>query len=420
MQDIDLHTILEDFTHEVTRPQSAQHILPAPAKAEAEAEAPPIAFTVTPLETVTFDLLTPPPSISPVSIVASELSTSSASSPSSHPSLVPSSTDPESILGLIQFFLHIQSDLSEVHQWIKAAFDHQDLILARQLWLYLHPNEREHELDEVNDKNLLIQNILKMIHGSESQNTQEHAISINLDRLVRISRDVLKLPAAMRRSQKTKDLVHHVCKYCQKTFTANTNLKSHIRKYHELDKGFICSFCGSVFGDSKNLRDHELRVHEEELRDTAADPLATGTNPSSRMINQGASGGSSGSSTTTPAHVPLRQEKSQNSVRLHPCGQCNKAFKRKNRLREHHHRVHLQDNHNKTNCPFPGCSSLFTSKWLLKQHVSVVHWKEKTHSCPECDKKFGYAHHVVVHMKQIHGIENPRKHPQQNPSNGTC
>lgn len=401
MQDIDIGTILEDFTHEVIPPQPHQRVRPS---SSTPAEGPPIAFTVTPLEPVAFDLLTPPPSISPVSTVASELSTSSSSYSSSHPALVPSSTDPESILGLIQFFLNIQPELSEVHQWIKAAFDHQDLILARQLWLYLHPNEQEYKLEEVHDKNQLIQNILKMIHGSETQ-TQEHAISINLDRLVRISRDVLQLPMVMRRSQKTKDLVHHVCKYCQKTFTANTNLKSHIRKYHELDKGFICSSCGSVFGDSKNLKDHELRVHKEELRDNGDLLAQTKAAPSSSGMIK------------TELATP---ETSQTSVRLHPCGQCNKAFKRKNRLREHYHRVHLQDNHNKTNCPFPGCSSLFTSKWLLKQHVSVVHWKEKTHSCPECDKKFGYAHHVVVHMKQIHGIQNPRNHLQQNTSNGNC
>ena len=89
--------------------------------------------------------------------------------------------------------------------------------------------------------------------------------------------------------------------------------------------------------------------------------------------------------------------------------ECGRSFTRRCRLREHIDCVHeLLRRRFPCGRPLEGgdgderCEAAFNSRWLLRQHVAVVHLGQRRHRCPECGKRFGYVHHVRSHMKHRH------------------
>jgi DNA-directed RNA polymerase subunit RPC12/RpoP len=149
----------------------------------------------------------------------------------------------------------------------------------------------------------------------------------------------------------------------------NENLKRHIRKFHELDKGFMCSFCGEVFGDARALSDHELRLHATEFEDEAA---------------------------VTAAEV--------GAIRSYGCSLCHRTFARTSHLRKHEARVHDSDSRPGVACVSTDCDAVFDNKYNMRRHVSVVHRTESIYDCEMCHKQFGFLQHLNTHRSVDHGI----------------
>ena len=142
--------------------------------------------------------------------------------------------------------------------------------------------------------------------------------------------------------------VSHRCDRCKKGFPSAAALKAHIRASHETSMAFICSYCGMLFGRQESMAEHEAEAHAEDEDDPEK---------KSSMMN-------------------FNNSRRNRRVRDLPC---------------------------------PQCDSYFSTNWLLKQHVSVVHWGERKFECGFCGKKFGYSHHLSSHITSQHSASKKRK-----------
>lgn len=60
---------------------------------------------------------------------------------------------------------------------------------------------------------------------------------------------------------KEKKIKKKKCKYCEKVFLVQANLKEHILTKHENKKNFHCDVCNQSFGTRNILRTHKFNVH---------------------------------------------------------------------------------------------------------------------------------------------------------------
>lgn len=60
----------------------------------------------------------------------------------------------------------------------------------------------------------------------------------------------------------------------------------------------------------------------------------------------------------------------------------------------------------------PECSSTFTARWSLTQHILNSHQKERLYSCDVCLKAFSRKDHLTKH-KRVHKIQKQQKEEQK-------
>uniref|UniRef100_A0A182V3B9 C2H2-type domain-containing protein n=1 Tax=Anopheles merus TaxID=30066 RepID=A0A182V3B9_ANOME len=108
------------------------------------------------------------------------------------------------------------------------------------------------------------------------------------------------------------------CLYCEKTFTANSNLNAHIRSVHSARKDYRCDECNESFTTKDHLNKHQRSRHRQE--------------------------------------------------RAFVCGECGKSYLQRSHLNEHIAASHREDRYL---CHV--CNGSYVSKSSLKRHQQQKH-----------------------------------------------
>lgn len=102
---------------------------------------------------------------------------------------------------------------------------------------------------------------------------------------------------------------------------------------------------------------------------------------------------------TQYTHPPQKEK-----PRLYKCGECDKAFMKKEHLKRHA-LVHTGGRPSHT-CEVPGCNKTYSSKDLLTNHLKYIHLgvqPERAYLCIDCGKDFVRKDHMQRHKKNVHG-----------------
>jgi len=147
------------------------------------------------------------------------------------------------------------------------------------------------------------------------------------------------------------------CKFCEKMFGHRSNLKIHIRDYHENPKGHICNICGKKFTQRSHLRTH-MKTHDpnraRDLKCTQCD-FATFDKK------------------TFQTHLNFHKKKNAEIAAM-----------------ENPHRC-------------PKCPSVLKSKRSLNKHMRIVHPKN-LFECDICGRMIKVKINILGHLKNVHKI----------------
>jgi len=196
------------------------------------------------------------------------------------------------------------------------------------------------------------------------------------------SRKKSKLSRKYVRQKNTQD---YKCQKCTACFSTQLKLQAHGKEMsHYID--INCSKCNTEkeFPSFQSLRRHMRDVHCESLEDlsTRTCSVCSKVFPSSGKLK-----------THTKTVHPETKE--------FQCVICQKEFSAKRYLQEHLLRTHVQD---RVRFPCTKCSESFASRPGLSRHLKYKHTEEDQKNyifCEVCDKKFlrreNYKLHIVIH-----------------------
>ena len=141
-----------------------------------------------------------------------------------------------------------------------------------------------------------------------------------------------------------------ICPVCTSTFAVKCDLKKHVDSVHEGKKPFRCSVCSAMF---QSLMKHTAAVHERKK------PFIC-TISSSTFSEKG----------TLKKHINSIHERK----RPFSCPECCAAFSQKRRSKATHWKCSWRE---ETKPYSSVCSSAFSTKQNLKQHIASIHEGKK-------------------------------------------
>ena len=174
-----------------------------------------------------------------------------------------------------------------------------------------------------------------------------------------------------------------ICPHCQMPVVGKKSFERHLRNFHNTTlprerEDVMCQICGKTLKHSKILQTHMKEVHGDKsfTCNLCGLNLSCQRNLSQHMITH-----------TTPSI---------------PCDQCGKLFKRKDAVKSHIKKFHMQVREKKCN----QCDKSFADDRHLREHVMAIHDKLKPFGCEICDFKCARIDNLNTHRKKIHGIDN--------------
>jgi len=170
---------------------------------------------------------------------------------------------------------------------------------------------------------------------------------------------------------------------CLKSFSTAYNLKTHIQLHNKV-LSFQCEHCDNKFSTEKELQLHKGKLHKN---------IAL-------LFKCPIEGCSKTFMTESNLNTHLKNHKAANSV----CDICEKVFDKPSRLKTH---MFFHTGERPFRCDFIGCSWTFPTQSKLARHKRT-HTKEKKIICHICDKAFGRRDHLRQHL-QTHKNEDDDK-----------
>ncbi|KAM3955179.1 uncharacterized protein ACR2FA_010963 [Aphomia sociella] len=242
------------------------------------------------------------------------------------------------------------------------------------------------------------------------------------------------------------DFKPYECRYCLKTFRAETSLADHVNTHTNLNT-YQCDICEKMFRYKQTLRKH-LKWHSGEIQKVICEVCGGSFNDQSNLKSH-----------LQTVHQKLRLYKchlcpkafaANKTLKVHmrnhtgerpyPCDLCTKSFtsfsSRKAHMEKHDPEFSYQckvcpqtfktrgefTKHTKKHVGMKPlvcdtCGKDFTCGYSLKRHM-VEHTGLKPFECDKCDKKFSQKAVMVRHMKRLHN--GTRRSPADRKQCGLC
>ena len=207
--------------------------------------------------------------------------------------------------------------------------------------------------------------------------------------------------------------VNNSCEECNLTFNSNYRRKIHVLKIHEKKFDYECSKCNKKFCVKGQLSFHMKKSHASNGKEKQLFCCEYCSKQFKTLPR-------------LKGHINMVHLKIKNF----PCEQCDKSFFRKYNLQEHSRiehsdgikkflcadcgncyltsqKLHL---HNKTvhgskNFECDKCHKCFALQRLLNEHVKKAHGVREE-KCPQCDKCFTNKTSVTIHIRSVHATRS--------------
>ncbi|XP_065085408.1 transcription factor grauzone-like [Ochlerotatus camptorhynchus] len=202
------------------------------------------------------------------------------------------------------------------------------------------------------------------------------------------------------------------CHRCEKSFTKEVILKSHLMGHETLDKQTVkCEVCGKCFGHKRFLKNHVKTVHQKPT-DFICEICSKGFYLRSTFLTHRKKHELTTEQQRKQCPICnkwLRQTSYWRHVRRHEeegkeykCEVCAHVSINMMALKVHMNRKHVPDRKRHV-CEL--CGKEYSRPTTLREHIANAHTGEPLYHCQYCEKKFFSLATICTHRK--------KKHPQE-------
>ncbi|CAD6208715.1 GSCOCG00003522001-RA-CDS [Cotesia congregata] len=200
-------------------------------------------------------------------------------------------------------------------------------------------------------------------------------------------------------------IVLYRCGTCQSTFKAQTNLRKHYQRFHEIERLF-CEECERFFRRKKKYMEHLARYHNGELfkcdyckhefKEFAKLKTHMKTHDTKYKCTK------ENCDVICDTYFELRRH-SATHPKEYKCDKCMKMLSTSNLLKRH-----LATHEDKLKiCPYNNCDKKYHHTNQLKSHIRIKHEK-RVFQCDLCKKEFAYKVTLVKHISLTHSNEKSK------------
>lgn len=167
----------------------------------------------------------------------------------------------------------------------------------------------------------------------------------------------------------------YVCDVCNKSFDSKEKIQFHVRRHGDIK--CLCNVCGKWLSCRDNLNKHYRAVHLNEKKHVC--PMCGHRFTSSFRLKD---------------HV-----NSHKGIRAYSCNLCPTRFYNCSAVKRHMDTVHSDEKKYVCNV----CSKAFKLPTNLKTHM-FAHTGVFEHPCGQCGKGFRRKNKMMQHIKEMHGV----------------
>lgn len=171
------------------------------------------------------------------------------------------------------------------------------------------------------------------------------------------------------------------CKFCDKFYKTERQLRDHFNYSHKSQEAFICHICSKVL-KSRYTLDIHVKAHTDPDNPITCDLCGHILKNKRRFA------------------IHMAKHKSAEAGPYACEKGCGKMFKHRSAMLDHIAFVHTK---NRFNCSF--CGKEFKHKKPLEEHEATQHGGLDLYSCPFCERTFKSNANMHAHKKKAHPEE---------------